>query len=77
MMIDETQKHKILPKIKVVGIGTSGIKIVNHMIACGMQGVEFIAIDICKHSLLLSKAKKRILIGETLLNGLRGANGET
>ena len=70
IMIDETQKHKVLPKIKVIGIGTSGIKIVNHMIACGMQGVEFIAIDADKQALLLSKAKNRILIGETLLNGL-------
>ena len=45
MTIDEAKKHKTRPKIKVVGVGTSGIKAVNHMITCEMQGVEFMAVD--------------------------------
>lgn len=70
MTIDEAKKHKTRPKIKVVGVGTSGIKAVNHMITCGMQGVEFIAVDADIQALLLSKAQTRIQIGEKLLNGL-------
>ncbi len=70
MTIDEAKKHKTRPKIKVVGVGTSGVKAVNHMIACGMQGVEFIAVAPYKEALLLSKAQTRIQIGDQLLNGL-------
>ncbi len=70
MMIDETQKLKTLPKIKVVGIGTSGVTAVDHMITSGMQGVEFIVVDSDEYALHLSKTQKRILIGEKLLNGL-------
>lgn len=53
MMIDETQKLKILPKIKVVGIGTSGVTAVDHMITSGMQGVEFIVVDSDEYALHL------------------------
>ena len=70
MTIHEAKKHKTRPKIKVVGVGTSGIKAVNHMITCEMQGVEFIAVDADIQALLLSKAQTRIQIGEKLLNGL-------
>ena len=70
MTIHEAKKHKTRPKIKIVGVGTSGVKAVDHMITSGMQGVEFIVVDSDKYALHLSKAQNRILIGEKLLNGL-------
>ena len=66
-----------LPKIKVVGIGGGGINAVNHMITCGMQGVDFLTVDTDKQALLLSKAQNRIQIGEKSPRGLdTGINPE-
>ena len=45
MTIDEAKKHKTRPKIKVVGVGTSGVIIVDYMITCGLQSVKFIVVD--------------------------------
>jgi cell division protein FtsZ len=60
--------------IKVVGIGGGGGNAVNRMIEEGLGGVEFIAINTDAQSLLLSKAKTRVRIGEKLTRGL-GAGG--
>ena len=66
-----------LAKIKVVGVGGGGNNAVNRMIASGLQGVEFIAINCDAQALLLSKAQNRIQIGEKLTKGLgAGANPE-
>ena len=66
-----------LPKIKVVGIGGGGINAVNHMITCGMQGVDFLTIDTDEQALLLSKAQNRIQIGKKLPKGMdTGINPE-
>ena len=74
MTLSKKPESKSLPNIKVVGIGTTGVKIVDHMIACGMQGVEFIAVDTDKQALLLSKAQNSIQIGENLTEGLDAGN---
>ena len=70
MTLSKKPVSEIRPRIKVVGIGGGGINSVNHMIACGMQGVEFFVVHSDKQALLLSKAQNRIHIGEKLCQGL-------
>ena len=67
--IIEEQALESCPKIKVIGIGGSGINAVNRMIDCGVQCVEFITIDCDEQALVQSKAQKRIQIGEKLAQG--------
>jgi len=62
-------------QIKVVGVGGGGSNAVNRMIEKGLQGVEFIAINTDAQALMLSRAPKRIRIGEKLTKGL-GAGGD-
>ena len=52
-------------KILVVGVGGAGNNAVNRMIDAGVSGVEFIAVNCDKQCLMLSKAEKRIQIGES------------
>ena len=77
MILSKKPESNKLPKIKVIGIGGGGINAVNHMVACGMQGVDFLAIDTDEQALLLSKAQNRIQIGEKTPKGLdTGINPE-
>jgi cell division protein FtsZ len=63
--------------IKVVGVGGGGSNAVNRMIAAGLQGVEFIAVNTDLQALQLSKADIKIQIGAKLTKGLgAGANPE-
>ena len=57
-------------KIKVIGVGGGGSNAVNRMIAAGLQGVEFIAVNTDAQALLHAMAPKRIQIGEKLTRGL-------
>lgn len=57
-------------KIKVVGIGGGGSNAVNRMIASGLKGVEFIAMNTDAQALSMSKSEKRIQIGAKLTKGL-------
>jgi cell division protein FtsZ len=77
-MFDEVEeKTKNLAKIKVIGVGGGGNNAVNRMIAAGVQGVDFLAVNCDAQALLLSKAPNRIQIGEKLTKGLgAGANPE-
>lgn len=62
-------------QIKVVGCGGGGNNAVNRMIAAGLRGVDFIAINTDKQALFLSKANTKIQIGDKLTKGLgAGAN---
>ncbi len=62
-------------QIKVIGVGGGGNNAVNRMIAAGLRGVEFIAINTDKQALFLSKANTKIQIGDKLTKGLgAGAN---
>ncbi len=61
--------------IKVVGVGGGGSNAVNRMIEAGLQGVEFIAINTDAQALQLSRASKKIQIGQKLTRGL-GAGAE-
>src|SRR5256712_3051188 len=61
-------------KIKVIGIGGGGCNAVNSMIAAGLEGVEFIAVNTDMQALGISQAPSKIRIGK---NGLgAGANPE-
>jgi hypothetical protein len=64
-------------QIKVVGVGGAGGNAVNRMIAAGLRGVEFIAINTDKQALFLSKANTKIQIGDKITKGLgAGSNPE-
>jgi len=64
-------------QIRVIGVGGGGNNAVNRMIAAGLRGVEFIAINTDKQALFLSKANTKIQIGDKLTKGLgAGANPE-
>jgi cell division protein FtsZ len=56
--------------IKVVGVGGGGSNAINRMIEAGLQGVEFIAINTDAQALQLSRASKKIQIGQKLTRGL-------
>ena len=60
--------------IKVVGVGGGGVNAINRMIASGVAGVEFIAINTDKQSLKKSAAPTQLVIGEKVTSGF-GAGG--
>lgn len=60
--------------IRVVGVGGGGCNAVNRMIAEGVNGVDFIAVNTDNQALLLSNAPVRVRIGDKLTRGL-GAGG--
>ncbi len=63
-----------LAALKVIGVGGAGGNAVNRMIAAGLQGVEFVAVNTDAQVLELSQAHKKIQIGGRLTNGL-GSGG--
>jgi len=63
--------------IKVIGIGGGGVNAINRMMASGLRGVEFIAINTDKQSLKKSSAPTKLAIGEKITNGFgAGSNAE-
>ncbi len=64
-----------LAQIKVVGVGGGGTNAVNRMIAEGLKGVDFVAVNTDAQALLLSQAQSKIRIGDKLTRGL-GAGGD-
>jgi cell division protein FtsZ len=62
--------------IKVIGSGSGGSNAINHMIASGLSGVEFIAVNTDKQHLdEISRAEKKLNIGYEHTFG-RGAGGD-
>ena len=61
--------------IKVVGVGGGGGNAVNRMIAAGLSGVDFWALNTDAQVLQMSGAPNRIQLGCKLTNGL-GAGGD-
>jgi len=57
-------------RIRVVGVGGSGINAVNHMVDSKVHGVDFVAINTDAQDLHHSRAKKKIHIGKNLTRGL-------
>jgi cell division protein FtsZ len=68
------QKAETFARIKVIGVGGGGQNAVNRMIAEGMQGIEFVAVNTDAQALLLSNAPTRVRIGDKKTRGL-GAGG--
>jgi cell division protein FtsZ len=56
--------------IKVIGVGGCGGNAVDHMIAEGVQGVEFIAINTDAQALKRNKARTQLQIGASITRGL-------
>ena len=65
-IIDFEQKANI----KVVGVGGAGGNAINRMVASGMQGVEFVAVNTDAQDLKVNKADAKIQIGMNLTKGL-------
>ncbi len=64
-------------RIKVVGVGGSGVNAISRMIECKLKGVEFVAINTDAQALHHSKASDKIHIGKNLTKGLgAGMNPE-
>lgn len=64
-------------KIKVIGVGGGGNNAVNRMIEAGITSAEYIAVNTDNQILALSKAERKIQIGQQLTRGLgAGANPE-
>ncbi len=64
-------------QIKVIGVGGGGGNAVNRMVAAGIKGVEFVAINTDHQALLRSQASIKLQIGEKLTRGMgAGANPE-
>lgn len=64
-------------KMKVIGVGGAGGNAVNRMVAAGLSGVEFIAINTDAMALDNNKADNRVQIGDKITKGLgAGANPE-
>jgi len=62
-------------RIKVVGVGGGGGNAISRMIASGLQGIEFIAVNTDLQSLRANRAPVKIQIGGKLTKGLgAGAN---
>ena len=57
-------------RIKVVGVGGGGGNAVSRMIAAGLQGVEFIAVNTDLQALRSNRAPLKIQIGGKLTKGL-------
>jgi len=72
--MDLNKSVEAFAHIKVIGVGGGGCNAVNRMIAEGIQGVEFMAVNTDAQALLLSKAPNKVRIGEKLTRGL-GAGG--
>ena len=57
-------------RIRVVGVGGSGLNAVNHMINSKVRGVEFVAVNTDTQDLHRSLSKKKVHIGKNLTRGL-------
>ncbi len=77
MPLDFEMEMQQFANIKVIGIGGGGNNAINRMIEAGLKGVEFIAVNTDAQALYLSKAEKKVQIGEKLTKGLgAGADPE-
>ena len=58
-------------QIRGIGVGGGGSNAVNRMIAEGLSGVDFVAVNTDAQALMLSDAPKRVRIGDKLIQGDR------
>jgi len=77
MEIKQQSRSESFARIKVVGVGGGGCNAVNRMIEENIPGIEYVAINTDHQSLMLSKAKTRVSIGDKITRGLgTGGNPE-
>lgn len=77
MPLDFDVEEQQFANIKVIGVGGGGNNAINRMIEAGLKGVEFISVNTDAQALYLSKAEKKIQVGEKLTKGLgAGADPE-
>ena len=69
MIFEQAASKEYGVDIRVVGVGGGGNNAVNRMIASGLQGVEFIAVNTDKQALRKSTAPVQLAIGEKITNG--------
>src|SRR5260370_31705576 len=63
--------------IKVLGVGGGGGNAVSHMVASGIEGVDFICVNTDAQALKASKVKTALQIGSNITKGLgAGADPE-
>ena len=67
--MSEAFEEKVV-NIKVIGVGGAGNNVVNRMIASGITGVDFVAVNNDKQDLNKSKCPNKIQIGEKLTGGM-------
>lgn len=72
--MQQTTNTDSTASIRVVGVGGAGTNAINRMIAEGVKGVDFIAVNTDNQALSLSDAPVRVRIGDKLTRGL-GAGG--
>jgi cell division protein FtsZ len=71
------QDNTFKARIKVVGIGGGGGNVLNTMISCGIDGVDFIAANTDAQSLRVNLAPTKVQLGVGLTRGLgAGADPE-
>lgn len=76
-MLEFDVEEQQFAEIKVIGVGGGGNNAVNRMIEADLRGVGFIVANTDCQALRLSRAEKKIQIGEKLTKGLgAGANPE-
>src|ERR687895_1577912 len=76
-MIELIDAHSQEAVIKVIGVGGCGGNAVDHMIAQGVQGVEFVVANTDAQALKRNQAKTQIQLGGNVTKGLgAGANPE-
>lgn len=74
-MITESEKNfSPRPVLKVLGLGGGGCNAVERMIELGLEGVEYIAANTDRQTLLTNPAETKILLGPRTTRGL-GAGG--
>ena len=66
---------RYFPKIKVIGLGGGGSNAVDRMITVGIPGVDYIAANTDRQSLLMSEAPVKVQLGPMVTRGL-GAGGK-
>jgi cell division protein FtsZ len=77
MPIEIIDSHSQEAVIKVVGVGGCGGNAVDHMIAQGVQGVEFVVANTDAQALKRNQAKIQVQLGANVTKGLgAGANPE-
>jgi cell division protein FtsZ len=75
MQVDNNTSGNHFARILVVGVGGGGTNAINRMIAEGIRGVSFLAINTDSQALTQSRAPRKIRVGEKITRGL-GAGGD-